>query len=158
MDDDNKHETENDSKLTRIKSLVDKLKIGDWNLSHEREFMENLFVGRFNYYLLIFSIFTTAGFANTIINQKYVVFYFGTLLLLACWIPLFRGYKKHDMILKIIFQEKSNHPTNIIENIMGLYGFKHFFKISKWMGIYIPALCIIFLLVVGILLQFGIIQ
>jgi hypothetical protein len=120
--------------------------------------MENLYVGRFNYSLVVFSLFITAGFANTFSNYKYLVFYFGAIFLATCWIPLFRGFKKHDKIMKIIFNYKKKHPASVIQEIMKAEGFKSWFVISKWMGIYIPCLCIIFLLLIGIFINLGYIK
>lgn len=140
---------------TKIETLKEKLKVGDWTISNEREFFENLYVGRFNYFLVVFSLFLTAGFANNFTNLKYIVFYAGFLVLLACWIPLYRGFKKHDRIMRIIFNDVLEHPAAIIEKIMREEGYKPYFKVSYWMGIYIPFLCITILLVTGIVIHLG---
>jgi len=92
--------------------------------------MENLYVGRFNYFLVIFSLFLTAGFANTFTIYKSVVFYVGGFILFLVWLPLYRGYKKHDRIMRIIFRNKPDHPANKIESIMQLEGYKPKYKVS----------------------------
>ncbi len=134
----------------RIKELISNLDTGDWNLSHEREFAENLFVGRFNYFLVVFSLFTTAGFANTLKNMKYLPFYAGAVVLLSFWIPLYRAYLKHDRIIKMIFSHKPKHPTAIVEEIMREEGLVKWFVVSRWMGVYIPMLCVMLLVGAGI--------
>lgn len=126
-------------------------------LTKERDYVENLFVGRFNYYLISFSIIITAGFANSFIEYKFIVFYFGALLLLMSWLPLIRAYKKLNCILTIIFGQKK-HVTSIIESVMRNDGFKHTLIISRWMGIYIPLVCIVFLLVIGIVINIGLLK
>ena len=69
------------NKEEEIDKIVESLDIGGWSFSDEREFMENLYVGRFNYFLVIFSLFLTAGFANTFTIYKSVVFYVGGFIL-----------------------------------------------------------------------------
>ena len=90
-------------KNSEVDKLIDSLKVGDWSFSDEREFMENLYVGRFNYFLIVFSLFMTAGFANTFSSYKFLVFFVGALILFLAWLPLYRGYKKHDRIMRIMF-------------------------------------------------------
>jgi hypothetical protein len=138
-----------------IDELKEKLKGGDWSFSNEREFIENLFVGRFNYFLVVFSLFLTAGFANNFANYKYLVFYFGFIILVGCWIPLFRGFYKHDRIMRLLFNDQTDHPASIIQRIMQKEGYKPFFRVSYWMGVYIPAICILFLLLIGIFVHSG---
>ena len=139
----------------KINKLKEKLNVGEWTFSQEREFLENLYVGRFNYFIVVFSLFLTAGFANNFTNFKYLVFYFGFVILTACWIPLYRGFKKHDRIMRLMFNDINDHPANIIEKIMKEEGYKPKFRVSYWMGIYIPLLCVIFLLLIGISIQLG---
>src|SRR5437879_7231372 len=117
----------------REEEYIKKLKIKGWNFSHEREFAENLFVGRFNYFLVAYSLFMTAGFANNFIDYKYGVFYVGFLILLACWIPLYRAFLKHDKIIAIIFNHKKNHPAAVVEDLMRQSGYRKFFVASNWM-------------------------
>lgn len=134
----------------KIEKIVKSLNVGSWSFSDEREFMENLYVGRFNYFLVIFSLFLTAGFANTFTTYKSVVFYFGGFILFLVWLPLYRGYKKHDRIMRIIFRNTPDHPANKIESIMHLEGYKPKYKASKLMGVYIPWLCILFILAIAL--------
>lgn len=43
---------------------IELLKLSDceWSFSQEREFIENLFVGRFNTFMIVFSLFFLQGF------------------------------------------------------------------------------------------------
>jgi hypothetical protein len=148
-------ETNRDNEIDRI---VEALDVGAWSFSNEREFMENLYVGRFNYFLVIFSLFLTAGFANTFTVYKSVVFYVGAFILFLVWLPLLRGYKKHDRIMRIMFQNMPEHPANRIEAIMELEGFKPKYKVSKLMGVYIPWFCIFFLLAIALSISCSILK
>jgi amino acid permease len=133
-----------------IESIIDSLEADDRSLSDEREFVENLFVGRFNYFLIVFSLFVTAGFANSFKTFKSAVFYAGALVLLLVWLSLYRGYKKHDRILRIIFQRKADHPANKIETLMRLEGYEPRYEVSRLMGVVIPWVCILLLIMAGV--------
>ena len=133
------------TKQEEISALVQPIDIDV--LAKEREFMENLFVGRFNYFIVIFSLFMTAGFANAITpNNKDLVFYAGALVLFLVWLPLFRGYRKHDRIMKLIFRDRSDHPAHAIEKLMQLEGYSPRYRVSLLMGVTIPWVCIAILL------------
>lgn len=136
------------TKQEEISALVQSIDIDV--LTKEREFMENLFVGRFNYFIVVFSLFMTAGFANAITpNNKDLVFYAGALVLFLVWLPLFRGYKKHDRIMRLILRDRSDHPAHAIEKIMQIEGYTPRYRVSFLMGVTIPWVCI------GILLVFA---
>ena len=124
----------------------------------EREFLENLYVGRFNYFLVVFSLFVMAGFANNFKSFKSIVFYAGVVLLFMVWLLLYRAYKKHDRMLRMIFYDLKDHPAHKFENLMRLEGYKPKYKASKFMGVYIPWFCIIFLLLSGIFIDTGILK
>ena len=133
------------TKQEEISALVQSIDIDV--LAKEREFMENLFVGRFNYFIVVFSLFMTAGFANAITpNNKDLVFYAGALVLFLVWLPLFRGYRKHDRIMRLIFRDRSDHPAHAIEKIMQLEGYTPCYRVSPLMGVTIPWVCIAILL------------
>ena len=139
-------------------NLIDSLNAGDWSFSDERQFMENLYVGRFNYFLVVFSLFITAGFANSFESYKYIVFFVGALILFLVWLPLYRGYKKHDRIMKIMFNNMPDHPAFIIERIMRSEGYKPRYRVSRYMGIYIPWACITLLVIIGFSILIGILH
>jgi len=142
------------TKEDEIGAIVNSIKHED--LVKEREFIENLYVGRFNYFLLVFSLFMTAGFANAITPHKSAVFYVGAILLLLVWLPLYRGYKKHDRILRIIFQNREDHPANSIDRIMALEGYVPRYRVSLLMGVLIPWVCISTLLAFALLFTHGV--
>lgn len=141
-----------------IESIIKSFKVSGWNLSKEREFMENLYVGRFNYFLVVFSLFAMAGFANNFKSFKSIVFYAGVILLFMVWLLLYRGYKKHDRIMRLIFSDMKDHPAHKLQKLMKIEGYKPKYKVSKLMGIYIPWFCIIFLLLSGVLIDAGILK
>lgn len=140
------------------KSLIESLDVGSWSFSDEREFIENLFVGRFGNFLLVFSLFLTAGFANSFSERRYLVFYIGAAVLAVMWLPLLRAYKKLDSVLKIIFREMPGHPARAIEEIMKLEGYKPWFPNTRFMGIFTPGICVLILLWIGVAVNFGLLE
>jgi hypothetical protein len=128
------------TKKEEIDAIVESIKHED--LVREREFTENLYVGRFNYFLIVFSLFMTTGFVNAVTPHKSAVFYVGAILLFLVWLPLYRGYKKHDRIMRLIFQNKEAHPVNAIERILALEGYIPMYRVSWFMGVLIPWACI----------------
>lgn len=142
--------------------LIEKLDFNTFN--DERKWIEELFVSRFNNFLLVFSLIMTAGFANSFDNWKAVVFYFGSLLLFFCWLPLIRAYHKYDHAVRIILTTKKfKDGENQINIMQKLYNkrkrniFKKF-TMSKWLAYYIPIICIIFLITIGLGISFCIIK
>jgi hypothetical protein len=138
-----------------IDKIIGSLDAGEWSFSDEREFVENLFVGRFNFFLVVFSLFMTAGFANTFSTFKSLVFYVGALVLFFVWLILYRAYKKHDRIMRIIFGKKTEHPANKLEQILRIEGYKPKYRVSRLMGIYIPCLCISILIMIALAITWG---
>jgi len=134
--------------------LMKKINYGEWSLSKEREFFENLFVGRFNFFLLVFSLFVTAGFANSFQQLRYLVFYFGAFLLILCWLTLLRALSKFELVIQLLFN-KEDHLLFILQKIAKENGYKQRFVNSKLMGVYIPVFCILFLITMGMLINFG---
>lgn len=139
-----------------IKSILQSFETSDWSLSDERQFAENLFIARFNFFLLLFSLFLTAGFANNFQTHKSIVFYAGGFLLFLVWLTLYRAYQKYDRILRIIFQNKPEHPLYKIEKLMKLEGYRPRYRVSAHMGIVIPWVCLSLLIAFGLATSCGI--
>ncbi|HHT23312.1 MAG TPA: hypothetical protein GXZ87_08395 [Bacteroidales bacterium] len=157
------HECEQEKDIcSNCRELIKKLDFKTFN--EERKWIEELFVSRFNNFLLIFSLIVTAGFANNFNNWKSIVFYFGSLLLFFCWLPLIRAYHKYDHGVRILLTTKDfKDERNQIEIMQRLYErrknnmFKTF-TMSKWLAYYIPIACIVFLIAVGLGITFCVIK
>jgi myosin-crossreactive antigen len=136
-----------------IRKLINLL-VGDEEainrLIQERQFVENTFAGRFNFFIVFFSLFATAGFTNNFKTHKYIVFFAGALFLLLCWGSLYRMYERHDFTIAFIYKYVDKHPAFLLGKIMEEGGYKQFFRFSKWMGVYIPIFCIALLVAAGV--------
>ncbi len=140
-----------------VEDIVADLAVGGATLSSEREFMENLFVGRFNYFLLVFSLFVTAGFANTFATYKSAVFFAGAFVLSLVWLCLYRAYLKHDRTMKIVFRKKE-HPASQIERIIRLEGYEGRYRVSWLMGVAVPGACVSLMLAAALAISCDIIR
>jgi hypothetical protein len=148
--------TEKEKSLTNIERLG--LNDCEWTFSQEREFMENLFVGRFNTFMIVFSLFFSAGLYTTLESKKYVVFYTGAFVLFLFWLILRRAYKKLDNILKLLHHDSSNHPGAILEKILEEQGYCRCYSVANLMGNFIPLVCIAILLCFGAMLQCNVLK
>jgi hypothetical protein len=120
----------------------------------EREFFENLFVGRFNFFLVVFSLFVTAGFANSFTRLRGLVFFFGAFLLILCWLTLIRALKKFNLIMSLLFN-REDHLFFVLQNFCKNDGYRPRFDNSSLMGVFIPLACILFLIAMGVLVTLG---
>ena len=150
-------EIKNLDQVERIR-LLESIRWGEPDFAQEREFVENLFVGRFNLFLLMFSIFLTAGFANTFQTYKWVVFLGGDIVLFLFWLTLQRAFHKHDMFLKLMFGEAKTHPAFAVEKLLKLNGYKPKFRNTILMAYTIPFVCMGILAVSGVAVLFDILK
>lgn len=130
----------------------------EWSFSQEREFIENLFVGRFNTFMIVFSLFFSAGLYTTLVGSRSFVFYTGAFVLFLFWLILKRAYEKLDNILKILHHDSSNHPGAILDKILKEKGYCQCYSVANLMGNIIPLVCIAILFCFGLRLQYGILH
>ncbi len=141
-------------KSETVEDVLHAVEIGSWSMSDERAFMENLFVNRFNSFLLVLSLFITAGFANNFTSLKSLVFFAGAGILSIVWLSLYRAYQKYDRIVKLLFRKK-DHPISQVQRLLELEGNSSHFRASWVMGVGTPGMCVAVLLASGAATQFG---
>ncbi len=128
-----------------------------WDFYDEREFMENLFCQRFNYFLIVYSLFITA--AASVKNEKslIIVLSLGIFLTISIWLTLYRAYVKLIINLKILYRiPKKGHVFQVINNEIKTYNWvKRLFGVNSLIGVYIPIFCILTLITALILVLFG---
>jgi len=121
-----------------------------WDISKEREFIENLLNQRFNFFLVFFSLVV----AGTIAAESQL--FFKTILVLGsiiCWLlalTLFRSQKKLDILLKMIFQNIPNHPAKKSDDECMNRGSRR-----RIIGYIIPTICCVFLSFITLLSLIG---
>ncbi len=138
-----------------VETIKTQKKLG-WDYYNERQFIENLFCQRFNYFLIIFSLFITA--AASVKNERslIIVLSLGIIMTIAVWLTLYRAYIKLIVNLKILHQiPKEGHVFQIINNeIESYHWIKKLFGVNDLIGIYIPLFCIL-ILILGLILVIG---
>jgi hypothetical protein len=116
-----------------------------WSMSDERQFMENLFCQRFNFFLVVFSL-VVAGAASTSSHRKQTaILALGFFLCVLLALTVYRNYVKLIAILKRLHNEK-DHPVKLIGEDIDKIGAKGLFGVNHLIGILIPVLCCLTLL------------
>ena len=128
-----------------------------WDFHQEREFMENLFCTRFNFLLVVYSLFLAASAATKSQTNMTIVLYLGSFLTLLISITIWRCYVKLNIIFKFL-HKLPDHPIEFIRNEtneLGLIGIK---GVNLIIGLWIPLFCFISLLSGAILANLEILK
>lgn len=139
----------------RVERCLDLDRESNWNLFSEREFMEDLFCQRFNYFLLSFSIILTA-ISLLSAREKITVLICGILILTLTWYTIYRAYVKMDFCLKMLrlVSRDRDGLFNMTDEEMTEQGkscsitavANRFSGVNKIIAVYIPLLCVVTLL------------
>lgn len=84
-------------------------KMNEWNFFDERKHMEKLLCTRFNYLILVFSLFVTAFATVKDKTEKIVILSTGLLILILVSLTVRRAYLKLDINLKILHKLQKNN-------------------------------------------------
>jgi Na+/glutamate symporter len=132
----------------------------EWNMSQEREFMENLLCQRFNFFLVLYSLTIAGAFnASTSINMVILLLLgFVVCCLVAC--TVYRAHVKHHWIMQRFYKGDygNEHPIKVVNDAMIEKGWKAGRSVSKLVGIVVPLGCSFFLLGLEILVCLGLIN
>lgn len=134
-------------------ALINGMELKGVSFGQEREFMENIFVGRLNFFLVVYALFMTAGVTANLGSGRFVVFYVGAFILMLFWVSIYRAYGKLDIILRIAFEIAKDHPAYVIEELYKNRGKWVGLSNSKLMAIWIPFVCILTLFFGGLAFQ-----
>jgi hypothetical protein len=88
-----------------------------WDISQERAFIENLLGQRFNFLLIVFSIFVAGAVnARSAPILQCLVLTLGSVIICLLMLTIRRSQEKLDILLKIIFQDKT-HPAAVANDL-----------------------------------------
>jgi hypothetical protein len=109
----------------------------DWSLSEERQFVENLFCQRFNFFIVIFSlVMVGAASANT--QTKFVILlWVGCALCGLVALTIYRNWLKLDWILKQL-HKADGHPVAVTGVGVENHPYPKLFGVNPIIGIVIP--------------------
>ena len=114
---------------------------GDWTFYEEREFMENLFCTRLNYFFIIFSLILMA--AVTVRSNANLIWILLIVVIIQSllWFSVYRIYIKLDIVLKILHNLDEYHVFSVTDKC--LKERKHCsFKVVSLLGTWLPLLCV----------------
>ena len=127
-----------------VRELQDGLKYQrehyDWDFNNEREFIENLFCQRFNFLLVIYSLFITAAASTSSQKIMTTVLLLGTLLTLLVSLTIWRAYVKLIINLKIL-HKMPTHAFQFIQKETEALGWRALFGVNSIIGFWAPVFC-----------------
>ena len=117
-----------------------------WDFYSEREFVENLFNQRFNYLIVMYSLFITAAATVSSNADLIIVLSLGVVMTILVSLTVYRAYVKMIITLKIL-HNLENHVFQIIDKEVKSIGKRSLFGVNQITGILIPAICIVTLII-----------
>ena len=115
----------------------------DWTFYSEREFIENLFSNRFNYLLVVYTLFVTAFAAIEGTTNKLIILYLGLFVTILVSLTIYRAFVKLIITLKILHSLDEKHVFPIIGKETKSKGFSALGNVNPIIGIVIPCVFII---------------
>lgn len=117
-----------------------------WDMSQEREFTENLFCQRFNFFLVVFSL-VAAGAAAANTQPKLVsILWIGFVICFLLALTIYRNYIKLDWIHRHLHKAKE-HPIHLVGEGIKPLGAWGLFPVNSIIGRWIPLFSCVVLLI-----------
>ncbi len=128
-----------------------------WDLNDEREFMENLFCQRFNFLLVVYSLFITAAASTSSQKTLTIILLLGAVLTLLVSMTIWRAYVKLIVNLRIL-HHMPNHAFQFIQTETDALGWRGLFGVNSIIGFWVPAFCTVSLAYGAILAWYEILK
>lgn len=122
----------------------------EWSFSQEREFIENLLNQRFNFLLVLFSLFFAAGATLDFDRSSGMVMLVGAAVSLLISATIFRAHVKHRWLMKRVYLT-ADHPARWAEDHTRKMGWKALGSVGSLIGWILPLICTLFLAVAGLM-------
>lgn len=139
-----KHKLRSISKK-EIRSKYD-LQDSSWNFYHEREFIEKLLNQRFNFIIVIYSIFIAAAATVETPTMFIIVLGVGFVFTLLMFFNIYRAYVKFNIMVKILYKLPEHHPLPVVSKEIKAMGCRALFGTNLIVGVIIPLFCVLSLL------------
>lgn len=121
-----------------------------WDFHQEREFMENLLCTRFNFLLIVYSLFLAAAAATQSQTNMIIILYLGSFLTFLISITIWRCYVKLNIVF-VFLHNLPDHPFELIRNEINKLGIFGITGVNLIIGLWIPLFCVLSLLCGAIL-------
>ena len=118
----------------------------NWSISDERQFMENLFNQRLNFYIVIYSLIITGTLIAEEKSEKAFILGAGIILCSTLGLSLYRACHKLILILNLLHRTKQ-HPARRIGKYASRYKWPLSFPINHIMGIGLPMVTVLWLVI-----------
>jgi hypothetical protein len=109
----------------------------DWSLSDEREFTENLFNQRLNFYFVVYPIIITGAFATEQPRDRILVLRIGILLCAVLGFSIYRACHKLMYVLKRLHRTRG-HPVRLSGRLARMAPWPLSFPVNHLLGIWMP--------------------
>jgi disulfide bond formation protein DsbB len=120
-----------------------------WDMSQERQFIENLLSQRFNFFLVMFTVVLTGAATAKTQTKQTAILVLGFFLCFLVALTVYRIYAKLILILEMLHKTES-HPVAIIGEKIKQRGLKGGFPANSLVGFYIPGFCVFILGIVAL--------
>ena len=132
--------------------MSESLENENWEMSQERQFIENLLCQRFNFFLVIYAAVIAGVLAAGQQQHLRWILFLGTVLTTALAFTVFRADAKLTIILEDHLYKKSDHPAAIIDSaVKQKQWHRRFFSVRRIVGLWTPCFCVLSLFVGWIL-------
>jgi hypothetical protein len=119
----------------------------EWNLSSERQFMENLFCQRFNFLLVGFSLVVTAAASANTQTKLVAVLGVGALITVLTSFSIWRAYEKLVIVFTMLYRLEDHPLTMVGAEHDARPAFRRVFRVNPLLGRWIPLICSLTLLI-----------
>ncbi|NEV65430.1 hypothetical protein [Thiorhodococcus minor] len=117
----------------------------DWSLSEERQFFENLYSQRFNFFIVVYSVVVAGVISAKEFEEKVFVLTTGAFLVFVVGLSLYRACHKLLIILTLLHRTKQ-HPVRKVGRIARRYNWPLSISVNHLTGVYLPIASFFFLL------------
>ena len=109
----------------------------EWTVSEEREFMENLFNQRMNFYIVVYSLVVTGVLMAEQPGEKQMVLGMGIFLCAVLVLSLYRGCHKMLLLLTYLHRTKG-HPVRLAGKLSSRFDWPLSVPINRITGVWLP--------------------
>lgn len=131
------------------------LKHSDWTFYREREFVEYILSQRFNYLVLLYSLFLTAFSMIEGTKNKIIILAIGLFVVSLMGITIYRVYVKLMINLEILDHLGDMHAFQFIRSKANKRKWDRLFRVNPIMGKWLPLFFSLSLLIALILVVSG---
>jgi hypothetical protein len=138
-----------------------------WDLSQERQFIENLLCQRFNFLLVFYSLIVAGAYTTSVETNFIAALFMGAVVCTLFSLPVAKAQYRLDSILDVLAKRPGNgcKESQDLDNVdrrrqLVPWLFRWFIARSqrRWIGYWLPLICAASLWVGFVLAWFGVLK